>query len=83
MKSIGLTFSVLSLMALSGFPVHGQQYKMQTPVPPGVAIPDKVETRLGTLSFFGGFLTRRPSTSYTKISTSSELSRPICSRFPW
>lgn len=55
MKSIGLTFSVLSLMALSGFPVHGQQYKMQTPVPPGVAIPDKVETRLGTLSFFGGF----------------------------
>jgi hypothetical protein len=28
---------------------------MQTPIPPGVAIPDKVETRLGTLNFFDGF----------------------------
>jgi hypothetical protein len=26
-----------------------------TPTPPGVAIPDKVETRFGTLKFFGGF----------------------------
>ena len=29
--------------------------KYSTPAPPGVAIPDKVETRLGTLKFFGGF----------------------------
>jgi hypothetical protein len=27
----------------------------QTPVPPGIAIPDAVETRLGTLKFFDGF----------------------------
>jgi hypothetical protein len=26
-----------------------------TPVPPGIAAPDKVETRLGTLKFFDGF----------------------------
>jgi len=32
-----------------------EQYKYSTPLPPGVAIPDKVETRLGTLNFFGGF----------------------------
>lgn len=31
------------------------KYKYSTPMPPGVAIPDKVETRLGTLNFFGGF----------------------------
>jgi hypothetical protein len=31
------------------------QYKMTTPMPPGIACPDKVETRLGTLNFFDGF----------------------------
>jgi hypothetical protein len=31
------------------------KFKYSTPKPPGVAIPDKVETRLGTLNFFGGF----------------------------
>jgi len=30
------------------------QYKYSTPNPPGVAIPDQVETRLGTLHFDGG-----------------------------
>jgi hypothetical protein len=29
--------------------------KMTTSLPPGIASPDKVETRLGTLSFFDGF----------------------------
>ena len=28
---------------------------MTTPMPPGIACPDKVETRLGTLNFFDGF----------------------------
>jgi hypothetical protein len=31
------------------------EYKYSTPMPPGVASPDKVETRLGTLNFFDGF----------------------------
>jgi hypothetical protein len=30
-------------------------YKMTTPVPPGIASPDRVDTRLGTLQFFDGF----------------------------
>ncbi len=29
--------------------------KMTTDIPQGIAIPDKVETRLGTLNFFDGF----------------------------
>jgi hypothetical protein len=29
--------------------------KMTTDIPPGIAIPDKVDTRLGTLNFFDGF----------------------------
>ena len=36
---------VWTFMALSAIPLNAQQYKMQTPIPPGVAIPDKVETR--------------------------------------
>lgn len=39
---------------LTGAPA-APQYKYSTPMPPGVAIADKVETRLGTLNFFGGF----------------------------
>jgi hypothetical protein len=31
------------------------QYKMTTPIPPGIAMPDKIDTRLGTLNFFDGF----------------------------
>ena len=30
-------------------------YKMTTPIPQGIAIPDKVDTRFGTLNFFDGF----------------------------
>jgi hypothetical protein len=32
-----------------------KQYKMTTPIPDGVAIPSKAESRLGTLNFFDGF----------------------------
>src|SRR5438046_6392038 len=31
------------------------QYQYSTPLPPGIASPDKVQTRLGTLNFFDGF----------------------------
>jgi hypothetical protein len=30
-------------------------FKFETPIPPGIAAPDQVETRLGTLRFFDGF----------------------------
>ncbi len=36
-------------------PQANPQIKYSTPMPPGVAMPDKIETRLGTLSFFDGF----------------------------
>ncbi|MDZ4150854.1 DUF1214 domain-containing protein [Methylicorpusculum sp.] len=32
-----------------------KKYKMTTELPPGIAMPDEVETRLGTLKFFDGF----------------------------
>lgn len=55
MKSFVFGASVLSLISLSIIPLSAQEYKMQTPIPPGVAMPDKVESRLGTLNFFDGF----------------------------
>ncbi|MEI6225991.1 MAG: DUF1254 domain-containing protein, partial [Deltaproteobacteria bacterium] len=36
-------------------PAADPQFKFSTAMPPGVASPDKVETRLGTLNFFDGF----------------------------
>ena len=33
----------------------GAEYKFSTPIPPGIAVPDTLETRFGTLNFFGGF----------------------------
>lgn len=40
--------------ALTG-PPEFPNLKYSTAAPPGVASPDKVETRLGTLNFFDGF----------------------------
>jgi hypothetical protein len=40
--------------ALTGTP-DSPVYKYSTQMPPGVATPDKIETRLGTLNFFNGF----------------------------
>jgi hypothetical protein len=36
-------------------PAVPEQYKMTTPVAPGVAIPDTVDTSIGTLKFIDGF----------------------------
>jgi hypothetical protein len=54
--AVGLTFGFATLNAqpLSG-PPASPGLKYSTPMPPGVATPGKVETRLGTLNFFDGF----------------------------
>jgi len=39
------------------------KYKMTTQTPPGVLIPDEVETRLGTLKFFDGVPTGKTTES--------------------
>jgi hypothetical protein len=46
--------SLCAGQALTGAPAN-PDYKYSTQMPPGVASPDKVETRLGTLNFFDGF----------------------------
>ncbi|MGV3633851.1 MAG: DUF1254 domain-containing protein [Pseudorhodoplanes sp.] len=45
--------TVLAQM-LPGLPA-APELKFSTPMPPGVAIPDTLETRIGKLNFFGGF----------------------------
>ena len=40
-------------LALPGW-AESPKMKMTTPLPPGIASPDRVETRLGTLNFFDG-----------------------------
>jgi hypothetical protein len=41
--------------AMAPAPAPPTTYKMTTPIPPGIACPEKVETRFGTLNFFDGF----------------------------
>ncbi len=46
-------FLLATLLTIHG--AQAQQYKMETPIPPGITTPDKVDTRLGTLKFEGGY----------------------------
>jgi hypothetical protein len=56
-----------------------QDYKMTTPIPRGIELPDKLETRLGTLNFFYGSQTNPASrnlyNSRNGISTCLHISR--------
>lgn len=59
MKKNGLRSAVLATL-VAGFLVlpagaEPPRMKMTTTLPPGIASPDQVETRLGTLRFFDGF----------------------------
>src|SRR5271167_1602931 len=48
--------SVLVVTTLLIMPcAQAQKYKMETPIPPGITTPDRVDTRLGTLKFEGGY----------------------------
>jgi hypothetical protein len=51
---LAITTSSSSGQQLTGSPAE-PQYKYSTPLPPGIAWPNTVETRLGTLKFFDGF----------------------------
>jgi hypothetical protein len=64
MKRILLIVSLATIIVagtLAGYtqeltgPPANPKVKYSTPMPPGLASPDKVETRLGTLEFFDGF----------------------------
>lgn len=51
---VALAASPSGAQPLTGAPAN-PQFKYSTPMPPGVASPNKVETRFGTLNFFDGF----------------------------
>lgn len=52
--AIGLSGSLLAGTTFAK-PTQPAHYKMTTKVPAGIAMPDQVKTRLGTLKFFDGF----------------------------
>lgn len=55
MAIIGLLFSCQPKSQEDKNAVSVQKFKMTTEIPDGIAIPDKVESRIGTLNFFDGF----------------------------
>lgn len=54
-KLTALAVTLATLGACAGPQGSVKSYKMTTVTPPGIAIPDKVDSRLGTLKFFDGF----------------------------
>lgn len=63
-NKLSICAAFAALFALTASPSSGQEltgspsapeYKYSTSLPPGIASPDTVDTRLGTLTFFDGF----------------------------
>ncbi len=52
LRANGAAALALAVLSTSAF---AQQYKMTTPIAPGVAVPDKVETSIGTLHLSDGY----------------------------
>ncbi len=50
---LGILLSFV-ILALAANPGMAQQYKMTTPIAPGIATPDKVDTSIGTLHLSDG-----------------------------
>ena len=55
MKRLKLTIATLALIAFSAMPSFAQQYKYETPIAPGIAVPDKIESSIGTLKLRYGY----------------------------
>lgn len=53
--SVGAAALILMMGATAAQAQSAPRMNMTTEIPPGIAIPDKVETRLGTLKLFDGF----------------------------
>ena len=68
----GATALVLGLLST---PAVAQQYKMTTPIAPGVAVPDKIETSIGTLHLTDGYPDERDTVE--KIYDNLDRSRAL------
>jgi len=66
--------AISAVSALLAIPANAQQYKYETPMPPGVVSPDTVETSFGTLRFFGGV---PDEASTAKIYDNLDLQRAV------
>lgn len=54
-----LVLAIGCVAAATGGLAQTTPHRMTTPIPPGIAMPDEVQTRLGTLKFFDGFPDRQ------------------------
>ena len=55
MRNTGRIVGLVAALGVTATAVGAESYKYQTEMPPGVAAPDQVETRLGTLAFQYGY----------------------------
>ncbi len=52
--TIGITLGAIALVTACGVEAQPPKMKMTTEIPPGIATPDKLETRIGNLNLFDG-----------------------------
>ena len=50
MRILLSAFSAITMVVLSGILASAQQYKYETPIAPGVAVPDKLDTTSVTMA---------------------------------
>ena len=55
MKGTTIAFICAAFIGLSIAPAGAQQYKYETPIAPGVAVPDKIKSPIGTLDLSYGY----------------------------
>jgi hypothetical protein len=55
MKRLKLTIATLAFIALTAMPSVAQQHKYETPIAPGIAVPNKIESSIGRLKLRYGY----------------------------
>jgi hypothetical protein len=73
-RAVLSAFSALILLTLSAILASAQQYKYETPIAPGVAVPDKIDSSIGTLNLFYGY---PDDTTVQKIYDNLDRSRAL------
>ena len=74
-----LSFAMIMIFLLVAGTALASDYKMTTPIAPGIAVPDKIESSIGTLNLTYGYPKALPS----RRSTTTSIVRAPCRLTSW
>ena len=79
MRTTRLLCATVAVVLIGLGAASAQTYKMTTPIAPGVATPDKVDSSIGTLNLKDGY----PSAETIRRSTTTSIGRALCRPICW